>query len=271
MYRYFAISLVMIAEILRAQPAFPQEDHLRTILADETAWGDRDTQNAIFYYEDRLRPSIRSRLREGATRNGAQELLAFIGDPSDLRLIVQVAATSKQGSIDNRWAYGVSAALLEPRSEQEWAFLRACALNRYDDGWVDAGAIQTLKLIASPRSLQILREVEQKNADRAASAGKAIDYIQSKPPALRGVELDEVAKRVANVIRIGKWDGNRKPYYNEAGDKALVDFVYEAGEDRLTYTATFHRVEGSWRLRGVRETLQELMPPPPPPSSFEKK
>jgi hypothetical protein len=35
--------------------------------------------------------------------------------------------------------------------------------------------------------------------------------------------------------------------------------VFYTSEDRLTYTATFHRIGGLWRLRGVRETLQEFM------------
>jgi hypothetical protein len=43
--------------------------------------------------------------------------------------------------------------------------------------------------------------------------------------------------------------------------------VYSAPDDRLTYTATFHRIDGLWRLRGLRETLQEavmVMPIRPP-------
>ena len=53
------------------------------------------------------------------------------------------------------------------------------------------------------------------------------------------------------------------------GDKALIDLVFLTSEDRLIYTATFHKIDGLWRLRGVRETLQQFMmrivePPGPP-------
>ena len=43
------------------------------------------------------------------------------------------------------------------------------------------------------------------------------------------------------------------------GDKALIDLVFLTSEDRLIYTATFHKIDGLWRLRGVRETLQQFM------------
>jgi hypothetical protein len=155
----------------------------------------------------------------------------------------------------------LACALLEPGSEKEWGFLRRCALNQYDDRWVDRGAIQTLQLIASPRSLQILKEVQQQNVYRAGAAAKALDYVQSGPPALRGEKLEELAVRVADVIRIGKWEGNRNTRYSESGNKALIDFAYFTGGDVLIYTATFHRVDGLWRLRGVRETLQQFAPP----------
>ena len=35
------------------------------------------------------------------------------------------------------------------------------------------------------------------------------------------------------------------------------------GYDLLIHTATFHRVEGVWKLRGVRETLQAYLATPP--------
>jgi hypothetical protein len=74
------------------------------------------------------------------------------------------------------------------------------------------------------------------------------------------------------VIQIGDWEGNTKPYYNKEGDKALIDCefwdVFESAEsdseyidrgDQLIYTATFHKVDGVWKLRGVRETSQALV------------
>ena len=137
--------------------------------------------DSIFYHEDKLRPSIRLLLRDYKAHENAQEILALIGDPQDLRLVVRLAPRSRRDPFSNRWAYRVACALLEPSTEEEWAFLRACALNDYDDRWVDAGAIQTLKLIASPRSLEILKEVQQRNPYRSKSLASAIDYIGSNP------------------------------------------------------------------------------------------
>jgi len=42
------------------------------------------------------------------------------------------------------------------------------------------------------------------------------------------------------------------PRFNEAGNKALVDFTLLTSEDRYVYTATFHR-------RGAHETSQAFI------------
>jgi hypothetical protein len=153
---------------------------------------------------------------------------------------------------------------MQPDSEEEWAFLRRCALDQYEYGWADAGAIQTLKLIASPKSLQILREAQQHNPRRTISAATAIEYVAWGPPVLASESLIEAAMRVADAVRIGEWEGNSNIRLNREGDKALVDMRYYTGQDVLTYTGTFHRVDGVWRLRGVRETLQEFAAPRSP-------
>jgi len=216
----------------------------------------RDT---VFYHEHRLRPSIRALLRDTKCAAGARETLALIGEPDDLELVVRLAPPPHpRPGFENRWAYAVVSALLEPGSESEWSFLRAAALNQFGDRRVDAGAVQTLKLIASQRSTAILEEVRNRNADRARSCSKAIDYILSKPPALIENSLERLAKRVAEVNRIGEWQRNRNTRYNADGDKALVDIVYATSEDIFVHTATFHRIDGLWRLRGVRETLQQF-------------
>ena len=155
----------------------------------------------------------------------------------------------------------------EPVSAEEWAFLRKAALNGFDDRWVDYGAIQTLKLIASPRSRQILEETGQRNPERAKVVATALDYIQSNPRPLSDGNLEELARRTAEAVKIGEWEGSGPAQYNQAHDKALVDFLFLTGSDRLTYMATFHKVAGVWRLRAVRETMQAMLPPPvfPPP------
>ena len=89
---------------------------------------------------------------------------------------------------------------------------------------------------------------------------RAVEYIDSKPPALTGTDLAAVAKQAAQALRLGTWIENRAPRFNESGDKALVDLTFQSGVDYLVYTATFHRVEGTWTLRGVHETLQAFAP-----------
>jgi hypothetical protein len=174
----------------------------------------------IFYYEDKLRPSLRSFLNDRKARENARAFLALIGDPGDLRLVIRQAPPINRTPFSNRWAYGVACALLEPSTNQEWAFLRASALNNYDDHWVEAGAIQTLKLIASPRSLEILQEVQRLNVNRANTLSEAIAYILSTHSALQGLDLETLARSVANTNKFGKWEGNQKPRYNERRDKA---------------------------------------------------
>src|SRR5204863_7799723 len=116
---------------------------------------------------------------------------------------------------EDRWAYSVVCAVLEPATEKEWTFLRNCAMNDYDDLWVDAGAIRTLKLIASPKSKQVLKEVGEKNKDRADSVEAAIKYIESAPAPLLDEDVVAAAKKVAQAIKIGKWQGNKPPQFNE--------------------------------------------------------
>ena len=239
----------------------PQRTALREIIAGYQSTDE--VPNAIFYYEARLRDPLRALLRDPKVGESARGLLALIGVSEDLQLVVQLAPPPRDGPFDNRWAYEVACALLEPGSEREWAFLRKAALNEFDDRWVDAGAIQTLKLIASPRSQKILEEARTGNAERAKSIARALDYIHSNPPPLADENLETLAKRLAGAMRFGKWEGNGTPRYNQRRDKALVDCRYSTGEDWLTFTATFHLVNGIWRLRGLRETLQQLAVPVP--------
>jgi hypothetical protein len=271
-----AVWLIAFVQALCAQPTRPTQSELRAFLASSEAWSNRSTLYAIFYYEAQLRPSIRSLLSDTKTRAGAQEMLALIGDSEDVRLLIDLAPAPRRRPLSDHWAYWVVTALLTPRSEPEWTFLRNCALGFYGDRWVPTGAIQTLKLIAAPRSLQILREAQQRSSVRFDSTATAIDYVQSNPQALMGEELDTLADRVANAMRLGKLEEARNAHYNEAGDKVLMDWAYNTGEGRLIYTATFHKAAGLWRLRGLRETLQQFLAPslsfgpplpnlPPPP------
>ena len=165
----------------------------------------------------------------------------------------------------NRWAYHVVCALVRPGSDAEWQVLQRAAFDEYHDAWADAGAIQTLKLIASDRSRGILEEAMSRNPERDALIAKALEYIDSHSRPLRDTNLERLAARAAQALEIGDWDGNSELLYNRAHDKAIVDCVFERGRDRLTYTATFYRERAVWQLTGVRETMQALMPPAAPP------
>ncbi|MGD0014823.1 MAG: hypothetical protein ABSD56_10425 [Bryobacteraceae bacterium] len=223
-----------------------------------------DLFELVFFYERRLRPALRSLAEDPHVGGMARALLAFIGVPADLQWLVRHAPPLSREPFGNRWAYGIATALLEPSDDEQWAFLRKCALNEYNDGWVDAGAISTLRLIASPRSVEILEQARSANTERAGFIESALKQIRSNPPVLAHPDLEEAAKTVAQAITIGRWEGNAKPRYNEQGDMALVDSEFLECRDRLTYTATFHRVDGVWKLRGVRETMQALIAVPPP-------
>ena len=236
-----------------------QRRALRLVLADSP--NELDLLDSVFYYGPRLRDSLRELSSDPKVGETAKALLSLIGVPEDIRLVVRLAPPPRSGGFENRWAYGVACALLEPGTKEEWAFLRKAAMNEYDDRWVDAGAIQTLKLIASPRSRQVLEEAQRHNPKRAKLIARALEYIRAGPPPLMGEHLEALADRVAKALEIGKWIGNRNVRYNHAWDKALVDCKFITGDDRLTFTATFHRVGGVWKLRGVRETLQEMMLP----------
>jgi len=234
-------------------------DALVTELREALAGSAGGIYSLAFTHDRKLRPALRQLITDQNVGTEAGQILAFVGDPEDVRLFLKHPPSPSEDFFANRWAYGVVTALLEPTTKLEWEFLRRCALNELDDLWVDAGAIQSLKLIASAQSRNILADVKTKNEYRAEYAGKAIAYIDSNPPPLSDADLEAAGKKVAEAVRIGNWEGNKEPRYNLKGDKALVDCEFIAGRDLLIYTATFHKVNGIWRLRGVRETMQALL------------
>jgi hypothetical protein len=236
-----------------------QVNEVRELLAGAFDDAGGGLSEVIFVQEHRFRVSLRELVHDPKVGTEAAQMLAFIGVPDDVRLVVDNAPLPKQESFENRWAYGVVCSLLEPTTEKEWAFLQTCATNSYDDLWVDAGAIRTLKLIASPRSKQVLHAVAAVNEGRANEVEQAIRYIDSAPASLDDEDLIAAGNKVAQAIRIGKWQGNKKPRFNEKEDKALVDCEFIAGRDLLVQTATFQKVDGIWKFRGSRETKQALL------------
>jgi len=234
-----------------------QVTELRELLA-----GDFDTSRElyelVFIQENKFRQALRALITDPDVGVEAGKFLAFIGVPKDVRLFLKHAPPIKE-PFDDSWTYGVVCALLEPTSKEEWNFLRSCALNEFDNLWCDREAIRTLKLIASPHSREILTEVKRSNEDRADYVTKAIEYIDANPSPIADADLMAAGEKVAKAIRIGNWRGNRKPRFNQKGDKALVECEFISGRDVLMYTATFHKVDGVWKLRGVRATMQKLL------------
>jgi hypothetical protein len=235
-----------------------QVNQLRELLAGHFEHPGSKLDELVFVQENKFRPALRALVGDRKVGTRAGQLLAFIAVPDDVRLFLDHAPPPKRKLIEDRWAYDIACALLEPTTEKEWTFLRNCAMNDYDDLWVEAGAMVTLKLVALPKSKQILEELGRKNKDHAAFIEAATKYIDSGPAPLLDDDIVVAGKMVAQVIEIGKWQGNKPPQYNEKKDKALVACEFIAERDLLVHTATFHNVDGKWRLRGVRETMRAL-------------
>jgi hypothetical protein len=245
-----------------------QVRELRELLAGDFEYGleDPSLEELVFAHEHTLRPALRALVRDPRVGTKAGGELAFIGVPDDIRLFLEYVPSPKTNPSDNGWAYDVAAALLEPATAREWTFLHNCAINDYDDLWAVNGAIQSLKLIASPKSKQFLEEAGRRDSNPNCSASAYVDdiqaaikYIESGPAPLSDEDLVVAGQKVAQAIKIGKWKGNKPPQYNDEKDKALITCEFIDGRDLLFHIATFHKVDGKWRLRGVREMKQVLL------------
>ncbi len=232
----------------------------RELLAGEFMAERGQFHDSVFRDEALWRPALRAVAREPEVTLRARELLALIGVPEDLQLIVQLPPPPPPPGFEERWRYAVVTALVNPSSEAEWEFLRRCALHEFGDRWVDAGAIQSLQLSGSQRSRQILEEARRKNTVQVTRIARALKYIDSRPAALVGATLESVTGRLPEILKLGTAMGSGAPRFNRAGDKALVDLRFHSGMDRLTYTATLHKIGDVWALRGIRETMQAFAP-----------
>jgi hypothetical protein len=252
-----------VSRILKL-PTDAERQGLRELLAGEMDASGPPLNELIFAEENAARPVLRWLLDDPQTGPQAGELLAFIGYPEDVRLLIQYAPEPNGEPAVNRWTYAVASALLQPSSEREWSFLKRCAADNYGDHWIDLGAIRTLQLIASPRSLQILQDVRKLNPSRTNEVDRAISYINSQPQPLTGRDAHNAAEKLAQALGAGTWMGNEPPRYNDQRDAALVDcdFLLE-GTQFLVFTATMHRDGAVWRVAGVRQTRQKLLPRAP--------
>ncbi len=140
-----------------------QVDALRALLENKDYAG-AETETfirMIFFYEHDLQEALRSLLTDSAVADEVFFLLPLIGDPEDIRFMIQ-ASPEQQKTFPDQWAYGVACSLLEPTSQDEWDFLRKAALDEFEDTWSGRGAIQSLKLIATQESRRMLEDVHKK-------------------------------------------------------------------------------------------------------------
>jgi hypothetical protein len=258
-----------ISRILKL-PVDAQRRELRELLAGEMDPTGPPLNELIFAQGNAARSGLRWLLDDPQVGPQAGELLAFIGYPEDVRLLVQYAPEPNGEPAVNRWTYAVASALLAPSSEREWSFLKRCAADNYGDHWIDTGAIRTLKLIASPRSLQILEDVRKLNPHRTNEVDQAISYINSQPGPLTGKDANSAAEKLAQALGAGTWMGNEQPRYDDQRDAALVDCNFLLGGTQfLVFTATLHEEGAVWRVGGVRQTRQKLLPKGPSPKKAE--
>jgi len=224
--------------------------------------GHSGAYDAIFTYEDRLRPALRALVQDSKAGMMAERFLADLGEPEDLRFIIQHPPRWRSRLAANRWDYFVACSLIDANSDEEWSFLRDCAFHR--NRWAENGAIQTLKLIATPKSRELLEEAAnhgQFPAD-SSSFAYAVAYIDSHPPALEGPDLESLAPRVEQALGGPGWKPMSRVRLSERGDRALVDLELSQDRDLYIYTATFYKTGSAWKLHGVRESVQAYLVAP---------
>lgn len=245
-------------------PTDDQRRQLRELLAGVMDPAGPPLNELIFAQENRARPALRWLLDDLQVGPQAGELLAFIGRPDDLGLLIKYAPEPNGEPAVNRWSYAVASAFLNPSTDREWLFLKRCACDNFGDHWVDLAAIRTLRLIASPRSLQILQDVRKLNSARTNQVDAAIAYINTRPAQLTGRDAAAAAEKLAQALDAGTWMGNEPPRFDDLRDAALVDCNFLVGGSQfLVFTATLHRDGPVWRVDGVRQTRQKLLPNAP--------
>jgi hypothetical protein len=251
-------------------PMDEQRHELRELLAGEMDPAGPPLNELVFAQASRARPALRWLLDDPQVGPQAGELLAFIGYPDDVRLLIQFAPEPDGEPAVNRWTYAVTSALLQPSSEREWSFLKRCAADNYGDHWVDTAAIRSLRLIASTRSLEILQDAQKLNPYRTNEIDSAISYISSKPAPATGKDAATAAERLAQALGTGTWMGNEQPRYDDRHEAALVDCNFlQGGTEFLVFTATLHQEGAQWKVAGVRQTRQKLLPKAPGPKSVD--
>jgi hypothetical protein len=216
--------------------------------------GAGSLEEGIFIRDHLFRPALQRLIEDPKVGFEAIVILASIGVPEDVRWIIQHAPAPRREGWRDGWAYGVVTSLLAPVSVAEWTFLAKCALGEYEDGSVEGGALQSLKLIATVQSQMLLEAVRCKFPSRAGGVDEAIAYGKLNPRPLADRDLTALAQRVAQAIAGNSRGQIDHPRFNEQGDKARIELEFIEGNCGFTYTAAFQRVDTIWQLRGIRFT-----------------
>ena len=171
----------------------------------------------------------------------------------DLAWVVpRLPSPKKDRTWENRWACEVVGGLLDPTTDAEWAFLKRCAIGEFEYEAVQGSAITILRLIASPKSREILEALHVEDDDAIDMIAQALEHIKSNPPPFADRNLDKLGRRLAGELKCGKWQGNSEPLLSERRDKARIGLSFAAGIERIDFTAVFHKVGEVWKLRGFR-------------------
>lgn len=229
-------------------PEGDQPAALRELLAGSGDW----EPDAVFTDDDLFRPALRRLADDPKVGDRAIALLASIGEPEDMRWIAEHAPASRSEGWKERvresW---LDEAFLVPTTQEEWTFLRRCALGEVGDGGAWAGAFQTLWFHPTMRGRWILEEVRARYPTRGDEVADALAYAATRPGLPEGRDLIGLARRVASAIGPGMRTEAGPPRYNARGDKARVPLELVEGRCLFAYTATFQKVEGVWHLRGL--------------------
>jgi hypothetical protein len=241
------------ADVIRVAKLEPRARvrELRELLAGSFQGGDLEAE--LFVKENAFRSTLRELANDPHVGLGSLCLLTSLGDSDDLAWVVpRLPRPQKEKALENRWACEVIGGLLEPTTEAEWEFLKRCAAGEFDDESVQGDAITILRLIASPKSCQILEALHLVGDDVATMVSDAIKYIKTNPPPFSDRDLVKLTRRLAGEIKCGKFQRNSEPLFNEKHNKALIELAFAAAIESIDFTAVFHKVGELWKLRGFR-------------------
>lgn len=253
---FFALDKVLVyakgyldEDVDRALQLHPKKRStaVRNILS-EGYWPD--IGDNVFVRESELcRPMLQDFLNDKDVARSAASILVFMGYPEDIRTVLKKFPPRETRDYRNFLCSQIAYALFDPVTEEEWDFLRRCAIDEFQDGWADAAALQTLSLLDDTRRLDIFNEVKQKNRKRVSD--DLIARFNTAPPALMGEDISLLAGNISKAVSAGTWESNEEPRRNTPDTIALVDMFFRSGRCGYLYTAVFHRADNLWKLRGL--------------------